>query len=263
MKSLLQSENNWITSMGAWFAGERVVFRGRDLHHQLRDMSWMELYLFSITDREFTEDQLKILNAIWTFTSYPDPRIWPNRIAALAGTARSTPPLAMISAMAVSEAELYGHGPNIRALDFYLRLQRALDEGIDITYFVKIELQERKTINGYGRPVVKVDERVPHFFKLLKELYMESGECVQLALKVEKLLQTDRQGLFLNAVGLSAAIAADLGLTVQQYHVFMIPSFLAGMAPCYLDAVNKPEATFYPLRCTKICYEGIASRKWV
>ena len=89
-EKLLENENHWETRMGGWFPGERVVYRGQDLHVDLKDMSWMELYVYGITGRRFDEKQLKILNAIWANTSYPEPRLWNNRVAALAGTARST-----------------------------------------------------------------------------------------------------------------------------------------------------------------------------
>ena len=39
--------------MGACFPGERAVFRGHDLHAELRDMDWVELFVFGITGRRF------------------------------------------------------------------------------------------------------------------------------------------------------------------------------------------------------------------
>ena len=45
------------TRMGAFFAGSRAVFRGHDLHADLRDMDWVELYLFGITGRRFSKER--------------------------------------------------------------------------------------------------------------------------------------------------------------------------------------------------------------
>ena len=56
--------------------------------------------------------------AIWTHTSYPDARLWNNRVAALAGTARSTGTLGIAAALAVSEAKIYGGAHNLRAANF-------------------------------------------------------------------------------------------------------------------------------------------------
>src|SRR5436309_888547 len=88
------------TRMGAAFVGQRAVFRGHDLHADLRDMDWLELYLFGITGRRFTRAQIELLQATWVYTSYPDARLWNNRVAALAGSARSTPALGIGAAIA-------------------------------------------------------------------------------------------------------------------------------------------------------------------
>src|SRR5437899_2981488 len=111
---LLASAGRLRTRVGGAFVGERVVFRGHDLHADLRALDWLELYVFGITGRRFTPPQLELLHAIWVYTSYPDARIWNNRVAALAGSARSTPALGMAAAIAVSEASLYGGLPAVR-----------------------------------------------------------------------------------------------------------------------------------------------------
>lgn len=248
--------------MGAWFPGERVVFRGKDLHRDLRDMTWMELYLYGITAKEYSKNQLKVLNALWTFTSFPDPRLWNNRIAAIAGTARSTPTLALSSAMAASEATIFGHGPSVQAIDFFLTTKNRLDGGEDLEKLVKECLQKQRTVSGFGRPLFRLDERIPHLLDLLKETSMDNGTYVQLALDVEKILKIGRWRMNINIAGLGAAIAADLGFSAREFHFFKIPCFLAGMPPLFLETSEKKEGTFFPFRCERIQYNGIGRRKW-
>jgi len=89
-KALLASEGHLVTNVGKAFLSERVVMRGRDLHRDLGNMSWFALHLYGITGRDFTDNELKLLNYLWVSTSYPDPSIWPNNTAALAGSARAT-----------------------------------------------------------------------------------------------------------------------------------------------------------------------------
>lgn len=262
MNKLLQSEDKWITSMGAWFAGERVVFRGKDLHHDLRDMNWMELYLYSITGREFTEEQLRVLNAIWTFTSFPDPRLWNNRVVALASTARSTPTLALSAAIAVSEASIFGHGPSVHAINFFLETKKACDCGEIMGELVKLELKKRRSIYGYGRPLYRSDERIEHLKSLMEETQLDKGAHVLLAFEVERFLVAGRWRMYLNIAGLGAAVAADLGFNPKEFHLFKIPCFLAGMPPIYLEANEKDEGTFFPLRCERINYHGVNRRHW-
>ena len=43
--------------MGTFYPGSHVIFRGYDLHTELKDMDWLELYMFGITGRRFTREQ--------------------------------------------------------------------------------------------------------------------------------------------------------------------------------------------------------------
>src|SRR3569832_1250420 len=127
---LLENEGRWRTKMGAFFPGKRVVFRGKDLFTEFGHLSWMQLYLYGITGRNFTEAQGKQYEGMWVLsTSYPDPRLWNNRIGSLAGTSRTTGNLGISAAIAVSEASIYGRRPDIRAINFLLRARRLLNDG--------------------------------------------------------------------------------------------------------------------------------------
>ena len=66
----------------------------------------------------------------------------------------------------------------------------------------------------------------------------------------------------MNHAAISAALAADFGLSTQEYYFFGIPAFLAGMPPCYLDAVEKPAGLLFPLPCRMMQYEGVPQRRW-
>ena len=102
-KALLESEDNWITDIGMLVPFERVIFRGKDLFKELKEIQWMGLHFYGVTGRFFSERQLRLIEAMWILSvSYPDPRIWNNRVAALAGTVRSNSPLAVSAATAVT-----------------------------------------------------------------------------------------------------------------------------------------------------------------
>ncbi|MFZ5589554.1 MAG: hypothetical protein ACOY4M_07965 [Pseudomonadota bacterium] len=260
---ILKSEDRWETQMGSFiFSGNRVVFRGKDLHTDLADMDWMALYLFSITGQRFTPAQLRVFNALWTTTSYPEPRLWNNRVCALAGTARSTGVLAITAGMAISEAGIYGRRASIRAIDFIVQTKRAVEQGADLLECIKKELKKFRGVYGYGRPLTREDERIPHLLKLIKETGLDKGEHVKLAFEIERLLLKGRWRLHMNFSALASAIAADMGLSPRQYYLFMIPCFVAGMLPCFIEANEKPEGGFFPLRCERIAYEGAPRRSW-
>jgi citrate synthase len=262
-EQLLESEDHWVTTMGAWFPGERVVFRGQDLFHDLKDLSWMALLLYGITGRIPSGRQIRLFEGIWTIcTSYPDPRLWNNRIVALAGTTRSTAALAIGAANAVSEASIYGRRPDIRAIDFLLRTQEQLDRGADLKELIRAEIKKYKGIFGYGRPITHKDERIGPLLVLAKELGFSEGPYVKLAFAVEEILLRDRWRLHMNIAAVAAALAADQSLSRREYYHYLVLSFSAGMFACHLDAMNKPEGAFFPLRCDRVAYAGKPHRIW-
>lgn len=259
---LLEHVGRLKTRMGAAFVGSKAIFRGHDLHADLKDMDWVELYVFGITGRRFSSQQLRLLHAIWVHTSYPDARIWNNRVAGLAGTARSTGNLGIAAALAVSEASIYGRGIDIRAIDFLTRAQKHVNGGGNLAEWVKAELRSQRNIAGYGRPIAAGDERIAPTLALARSLGLGDGPHVSLAFAVEEVLLAGRWRLRMNYGGLAAALAADMGFSPQEYYLFLFPSFLAGMAPCYIEAEQRPEGSLFPLTCSHIRYEGLPKRPW-
>jgi citrate synthase len=250
------------TKMGAFWPGQRAVFRGHDRHRELRNSDWMELYVFGITGRHFTSQQLKLLHGIWVMTSYPDTRLWNNRVAGLAGTTRSSPTLGLSAALAISEATIYGGGAGIRAFDFITRAAKAVDSGVELRDFVNEEVKSRY-LYGYGRPIYRDDERLAWLAGLAAEQGFDSGKHFKLAFEVAKtLVEIGRPNLRMNYAGMTAALGADLGLSRREFQLFRIPLFFAGMPPCWLEAADKPEGTLFPIRCDKIVYEGVEQRAW-
>lgn len=260
----LQRENAGVlkSRMGAFFPGSHVIFRGHDLHAELKDMDWVELYVFGITGRRFPAEQLRLMHAIWTYTSYPDVRLWNNRVAALAGSSRSTGNLGVAAALAVSEASIYGRGIDMRAIDFLLRTRKQLDEGSTLADCVSIELEAHRSIAGYGRPLINCDERNPHMLALAASLELDQGPYLRLAFEIEEVLFKGRLRMKMNYGGLAAALAADLGLSPREYYLFLFPAFLAGMQPCFIEASERPEGALYRISCADIAYEGPPQRSW-
>lgn len=258
---LKASQNNLEGALGKAFLSERVVMRGKDLHHELGKKDWLSVMVYAITGREFSENQIRYMNFMWVATSYPDAGIWPNQAAALAGTARSTPSLSLVAGLALSEAKLYGRKPDRRAMDFFYRAARKVDEGQSLEQVIETEIAERKVVFGYGRPLVKLDERVAHTLHVIGELGLDGGRHFRLALDVHRYLKQTR-GLSMNIAAISASTMADMGFSPEEYQLFLTLVFVAGMVPCYLDAKRRVEGGFFPLACKNIVYTGEAERSW-
>lgn len=245
--------------MGAAVIGSHAMFRGHDLHRELRHLDWLELYLFGITGRRFSAEQAELLHAILVYTSYPDARIWNNRVAALAGSARSTPALAISAALAVSEAGIYGGQPGVRAIDYFLRTKAALDGGATLAE----QVAGAGRIYGYGRPTPELgDERLPWLLALAQRLGLSDGAHLRIALDTEQLLVAKNARLRMNYAAMTAALCADMGFTIAQFHMFRVPLFLAGMPPGYIEALERPAGSLFPIPCRHLHYEGVARRNW-
>ncbi|WP_338849383.1 hypothetical protein V8J88_10250 [Massilia sp. W12] len=252
------------TKMGQAFPGERVVFRGFDLHVDLFDMSWLELNLFGITGKRFTQAELKVLDYVLACTSYPEPRIWNNRVATLAGTARTTSTQAMAAACAASEAQLFGLQIQHMCGDFLFRCLANKNAGGDLKTFLQDEIEKFKYIKGYGRPIaaMKLDERIPAVFRKMQEVGISPGQYTNLAYEVEECLQSISPGFKANYAIIASAIVMDLGLSVRELTCYMFIIFVAGMSPCYLEALERPEGATFAMKCDQIEYTGPGLRSW-
>lgn len=260
-RRLLDTEAHWPTSRGKAFLTERVVMHGRDLHKQLGDYEWLHLYLFSTLGRDPGEQVYKLLNFFCVASSYPDPSIWPNHVTALAGSVRTTPSLALMAGLSISEASIYGRRPEVRALDFFYRAGRWCDKGKSLMDFIEQELSMGRIIYGYGRPLANQDERIDPTLEKVQEWGFSDGRYFKMALEVYDYLNAT-YGYSMNIAAINTALVADVGLSCQEYQLFLTPAFLAGMVPCFQDAREKPEGAFFPMRCTSICYDGPAKREW-
>lgn len=250
------------TNVGACFPGSHAVFRGHDLHAELRGMDWVELYVFGITGRRLSPEQIKVIHAIWVYTSYPDARLWNNRVAALAGSSRSSGNLGITAALAVSEATVYGGQAGLKAIDFFLRAGKEIENGVALDDVVSKEVGKVRRIYGYGRPINSTDERIPWLMELVREVALDGGRYVRIAFEVERILVGRNPRLKMNYAALHSALIADMGFSAREYQLLRIPTFLAGMPPCFLEASHRPEGVLFPTPCSGVAYEGLPKRPW-
>ena len=253
------------TRMGQCFPGQRTVFRGVDLHQEFRDADWIDLYMFSITGRRLPANALKVLQSVWVYTSYPDARLWNNRVAAMAGSARGTGAQALGAALACSEAAIFGRQPEIGAADFLVRALARVRAGDALEQIVRDELKTYKRIMGYGRPVAAefVDERIPVTLAMMKRHGLAMGPHLSLAFEIEAMLeQIMGRRLPMTYSSVVVGIPLDLGLSPEECYLYMQPSFVAGMIPCYLEALERPAGATFALRCDRLQYDGPGPRSW-
>jgi hypothetical protein len=256
-------EDNWQTSIGGWSLEGEVVLRGKDVFTELNDKRWMEYLLFAATGKE-SPKIARLMEAMWVIcTSFPDPRIWNNRVASLAGTARSTGALASAASVAVTEATIYGLKPIKGATDFLYRADTKLSKGENLEQVVKAELKQFRSVYGYGRPIADTDERVKPMMKFAHSIGCGNGKFVRLAFDVGEYLSNTRLKHQINIAAVCAALLADEGLSPMDFYHMATLAFTAGAMPCFIDASNQQEGGFFPLRTSRLNYIGVEKvRHW-
>jgi len=257
-------EDNWQTSMGGWYPCDKVILRGKNVFTELNNHSWMQYLLFAVTGRE-SEKVARLMEGMWVIcTSFPDPRIWNNRVSALAGTARSTGALAAAASVAVTEATLYGLRPIKGATDFFYRADQRLASGESLESIVDSELKQFRSVYGYGRPLVKADERVQPMMEFARSIGCGSGKFVKLAFAVGDYLWATKLKHQINIAAVCAALLADEGLTPIDFYHMATVAFTAGAMACFVDASAQQEGCFFPLRTSRLEFSGAVEEKsWV
>ena len=260
--TLCQYEDNWPTELGAVSVVEgTVTLRGIDLLNSDAGLGWLDLLFFGITGRHFDDRQLSLIQGLWKISvSYPDPRIWNNRVAALGGSVRSTPGLAVAAAIAVTDATIYGQRPMVAAFDLLQRALARTENGESLSEFVASELRTHRGIPGYGRPIRSEDERIAPTLRLARRLSLASGPHLKMALDISNVLKRYRLGM--NIAAINAALLADLDVSAAEYKRMAVLAFSAGFVHCEFDAATHPEGTLFPLRCQRLHYTGPKPRAW-
>lgn len=266
MKTLLEDfEGPLATRSGQAFPGQRAVFGGHDLHSTFADAEWIDLYLFGICGKRLSRAQLNVLQRLWVYTSYPDARLWCNRIPALTASSRGTGAQAIAAGIVATEASMYGLGPLTGIAEFLTRAHLALQDGAALEQLVRDELAQHRHLTGYGRPMAAdyVDERLPATLALLDREGIAIGPHLALAFEIEKTLTlVTGKRLPMTYAPIVSAISLDFGLTVRQAYLYQVLLLVAGMTPCYVEALERPSGATFALRCERISYDGCAPRDW-
>ena len=159
------------------------------LHQHWRSGRWFDIYLFALTGRQYNAAETELLETIWTYTSYPDPRIWNNRVAALAGSGHASVALALGAAIAVTDAGLYGIRPTIEAYDFLAAHAGDTDEALLAA--IEEELRANRRLADTGVPLWR-RRRIEPLMKRADELGLDGGFHVQAAFRIERMLAAGR-----------------------------------------------------------------------
>lgn len=253
-----------VSSRGGWKIGSGVQNCGYDMMNDLvGEVSYMQVVILNATGRLPSKALADWVEAIHICLSWPDPRIWCNRIGALAGSNRVSSVTASCIGVLAAESTSYGIKPLIKGVEFIEHAFNELSKGISVEDFIEIEIKKfggKPNLMGYARPIAKGDERIPAMEKVTNNLGFSTGEHLSLAYKIESKLN-EKYDETMNINGYVSAFLADQGYSpIEVYRIFS-SVVLSGVTACFIDTADRIEGNFAPLKTTDVIYKGAKLRK--
>lgn len=247
------------SAKGQWKVGEGVFNKEYEMMNDLvGNVSYMQVVVLNATGRLPSKQIAEWIDAVHICLSWPDPRIWCNRVGALAGTVGTSPVAGTIYGILSSDSRMFGIKPLQEGVEFIQYALSQINSGISPIEFVSSEIKKRAgkpNFMGYARPIAKGDERIPAMEKVSEQLKLPPGEHLKLAYSIEQILN-EQFDETMNINGYMSAFLSDQNYTPQEvYRIFSI-LVASGVTACYADAYDREAGTFSPLKCSDIEYLG-------
>ena len=247
---------------GGWTIGGETMLHGYSIHSQLiHETSWMQSMVLAVTGRLYPKNECDFIESLFIVTGYPDPRLWCNRVAALAGNARCTSAASLAIGISSAEARVYGRQADYHAACIIRdsnRIYRQQGKEALIAHIDAI-LEEHRFIYGFGRPLTRVEERIAPSDQVAEKLGIEAGEHLETACLIAEHLKKWR--IIMNYGGYLMSRLLDMGFVPKEIHRLLALIFHVGVLPCYIEAFENEPGTFLPIACEDILYEGRDARE--
>lgn len=246
-------------SRGGWRIGEAVYNHGYSMMDDLVGKhSYFQVMLLNVTGKMHSKQLCEWLEASYICMSWPDPRIWCNQIAALAGSNRTTPAAAVLAGTLASDSSMYGPGSLPKCMDVCQLLDRFEHDFQQVLDYYT-DAQGKAVVPGFSRPIAKGDERVVAMRKLSRELGFRKGPHETLAENFENWLY-NAYDESINIGGYTAAFLLDRGFTKEEVYRFASTRVTAGVQACYAEYFDQPAGAYLPMAVQDINYTGPKKR---
>ena len=248
-----------VSSRGGWKMGEGIQCCGYNMMEDLvGQVSYMQVVVLNATGRLPSRALADWIEATHICLSWPDPRIWCNRIGALAGTSRTSCIAGSTLGVLASESTSYGTKTLISGAEFIQHAYIKVSQGMSVDAFIDEEVKQhggKPFFTGYVRPIAKGDERIPAMELVTKNLGFSIGEHLKLAYQIEATLNK-KYNETMNINGYMSAFLSDQGYTKLEVYRMYSSFVISGVTACYSDTVNRVEGGFSPLKTSDIVYKG-------
>lgn len=257
----------WNSKVGLWIPGKEVKLYNEDLFtiHKKVD-TWYEYLMFSITGERnrFTKNQLVCLEKMWTYImTYPDHKIWINRVASLAGTAGTSPQIAISSANTCGSGRIFSTNVTSKVGKFLVDVDSQLKDKSLVNVLIE-NGYKTKTPVSFDRPLSALDERINSTIILLKETDNFNNKYITLLFEINHILMNvfKRNDIKMTIGALVGAIFLDFKIKPLEAELLTPIMLIGGVIPCFTDTFTEKKGSFLPMGIDSIEYIGPAPRKW-
>lgn len=248
------------SAKGGWRIGEAVYCHGYSMMDDLvGKTSYFQQLVLNITGKIPDRNLADWLEACFICVSWPDPRIWCNQMGALAGASRASGISGVSAGLMAADSIMYGPGVIQRCYEFIHAANQALEAGTSVEKIIQTYLQCNKDVPGYARPIAKGDERVIAMERVSADLGFQPGKHELLAKSISDYL-AEKCDECINFGGYVVAFLADRGFSGKEIEWTVSTAVSSGVQACYIDAQERPEGSFLPLRVEDVHYEGQEDR---
>ncbi len=237
---------------------EGMVVCGKSIFSELvkEPMPFCELLNLMFIGNSNSKEIAKILDLIAVLACYPDPRIWCHRAGRLAASGKSSPGECLATAVSVYESDMFGGKATIKCMQFLQNgLKYCEENNVSVTEFIEAKLERKEIIRGFGRPVMKTDERVPVFMEALNKIELPSKKHLEFALECEKIL-VDKKNIYMNFACPYSAFFLDLGLTPETGSLLITTLVIPSLAAVIAEELPREPENFLPMSIDDLEYCG-------
>ena len=250
---------------GGWRIGKKVECHGLDMMEDVvGKLSYMQVIILNATGKLANKNLADWFEAIHICLSWPDSRIWCNRIGALGGSSGASTVASACAGVMAADSKSYGIRPIIDGVNFITRANKSVngEPKLSIEEFVKNEIRKKggkPHLMGFARPVVKGDERIIVLENYSKRLGYKKGKHLKIAYAIETILDRDF-GESMNLNGYVAAFLSDQGYSsIDIYRIFS-GVLSSGVVACAVDSADRSRGSFAPIKTEDIIYSGCSQR---
>ncbi|MFH1286355.1 MAG: citryl-CoA lyase [Candidatus Magasanikbacteria bacterium] len=213
----------------------KEIIRGHMLKDLIKEKSFVETIFLILKGEMPTENETRMLNAIFTAAIDHGPGTASGQVARITASAKNSMHVSLAAGiLAMGER----HGSAIEGASSFFQ-KEITNSKLQIQNLIKKLKEEKVRVPGYGHPFFDHDERSDLLFALAKELGIYGDHCTFAESFHTELNLVSSKKLALNIDGSMGAIISDMGFDWRMAKGFFIIARVPGLiAHIYEEQMN-------------------------